>query len=544
MFHVFHKPLYLLAAVIAGLVVVSCGGGGGSSQSVSSAQTPSSPQTPSPDCSACVVGIVQTMAGTAISNARVTLFDEAITTFFEVRSNSMGEFSIPDVSDGNYRLGVAAIGYDYEEQQLSLSESASRTFNLNLETEPGRWSIVGDTTPELLDGTGSGSLLPTARFLVCHNTVDPVIYDFLSDSTTLPSSSGSAAGCHVTTVDSNGRVWFIGGSVGGNPQDTGVTSAKSFLEPSNSWQNFGALNTARWYPGLVRLPNEQLLIIGGHNAAIAGRTDTCEIYDPSTNTWSYTGSMGDAVEMPPAVLLLDGTILKTWRFPQLFSLNTQEWTDTSPHPQVHLGAVGGGHSDHSLVYLRDGRVMTLGLNPETTNSDPRFVQFYDPELGSWQLGPNPTHLRQRPEALLLPDSRVLAFGGEYTGNDPSTLSLETAGGVIDVTRVADLFDPRSDTWRPLALMNRFIHYHNVSVLLPDGRVLATAGAGAGGLFGDDSSIEAYEPPYLFRGVRPQINSISSTSIPVGGSFTFDISRTSNLTEVVVIGGRAVTHWKR
>ena len=48
----------------------------------------------------------------------------------------------------------------------------------------------------------------------------------------------------------------------------------------------------------------------------------------------------------------------------------------------------------------------------------------------------------------------------------------------------------------------------VTVLVPDGRVINTGGAGLTSnrsFAGDDSSIEAFEPPYLFRGVRPRID---------------------------------------
>jgi prepilin-type processing-associated H-X9-DG protein len=57
------------------------------------------------------------------------------------------------------------------------------------------------------------------------------------------------------------------------------------------------------------------------------------------------------------------------------------------------------------------------------------------------------------------------------------------------------------------------------MLLADGRVMNTGGAGGGSLFGDDNRIEAYEPPYLFRGVRPRIDSISTTNLVLGGSFS-------------------------
>ena len=201
----------------------------------------------------------------------------------------------------------------------------------------------------------------------------------------------------------------------------------------------------------------------------------------------------------------------------------------------------GQHSDHAIVYLPDGWVVALGIRPDSPTVGLSMIELYDPATGTRAIGPSPTHLRARPESLLLPDGRVIAFGGEYTGNDPFSLVLTNAGTVQNVTQVADLFDPISDSWRPMSDMTRFIHYHNVSVLAPDGRVMTTAGAGSSGPFGDDDSVEAFEPPYLFRGIRPRIDSVSSTELEVGGTYSLQVSLTEQVTRVVLLGTRAVTH---
>ena len=180
--------------------------------------------------------------------------------------------------------------------------------------------------------------------------------------------------------------------------------------------------------------------------------------------------------------------------------------------------------------------------PSGTN---RFCEFYNPTNNTWTLGPNPRALRHRPEALMLPDGRVLAFGGQYSGTNPAPIALANAGTIPNCTRVTDLYDVNSNSWRPLADMNRFIHYHNVTVLVSDGRVIATGGAGltANRSFaGDDSSIEAFEQPYLFRGVRPRIDVLSTTDLVQGSNFTLSVSFASAVTKVVLVSARAATHW--
>ena len=146
---------------------------------------------------------------------------------------------------------------------------------------------------------------------------------------------------------------------------------------------------------------------------------------------------------------------------------------------------------------------------------------------------------------MLPDGRVLSFGGQYSGTNPPPVPLANAGTIPNCTRVCDLYDPASNSWRALADMNRFIHYHNVTVLVPDGRVIATGGAGLTSnrsFAGDDSSIEAFEPPYLFRGVRPRIDWLSTTDLVLGSNFTLRVSLTEAVTRLALVSARATTHW--
>src|SRR5687768_11589732 len=106
-----------------------------------------------------------------VTNARVTLFTMNLQFFREVRTATSGAFLFQHVGEGSYRLGVAARGFEYVERALAISNTAAATnFSLMAETNGGRWAIVGNTEPELLDGSGSGTLLPTGEIFFCHDT--------------------------------------------------------------------------------------------------------------------------------------------------------------------------------------------------------------------------------------------------------------------------------------------------------------------------------------------------------------------------------------
>jgi hypothetical protein len=490
--------------------------------------------------------VLDTPGNQAIGNARVTLFSGDLQYFRETRTQSDGTFEFEYVGSGSYFLGVAALNYNYQQRPVAVSASAvTNLFTLTRETNGGRWTIVGNTEPELLDGSGSGTLLPSGEIFFCHDTQDPIMFDPVTGAKWYPPDSGTAQGCHTTTLNTDGGMFLVGGSMGGNPQDPVVKIAKTYGRAVNAWTTNAPMFVGRWYPGLVRLADERLLIMGGELDGPARRTNGCEIYNIRSNSWFFTGSFNLPTEIPPAVLLFSGEVLKTWRSPELYNPTTGVWRAAAGMVQGRTGASFGDHADHEIVHLPDGRVMAVGIFPLATNANTRFCEFYHPSSNSWTLGPNPRALRNRPEALLLPDGRVLSFGGQYSGTNPAPVALTNAGTIPNCTKAADIYDPALNLWRAVADMNRSIHYHNVTLLVPDGRVIATGGAGvtsARSFAGDDSSIEAFEPPYLFRGVRPRIDSLSTTDVSPGTNFSLRISLADRITGLVLVSARAVTHW--
>src|SRR6266478_1203066 len=491
--------------------------------------------------------VIEALGNNAVVGARVTLFSSDLRLFREQRTDGFGRYSLPFVAEGSYRLGVVAVGYEYQEVAVVVSNAPmTHVFFVGAETNGGSWTIVGDTEPELLGGSGSGSLLPSGEVFFCHDTEEPIVFDPVVALKWYPPDSGSAQGCHMVTLNTVGALMFCGGSMGGNPLDPVVKTVKHYWRGTNAWMRMADMNVARWYAGLVRLPDERIMIMGGElDNPGYGRTNGCEIWNPASNTWAISGSFNLPTEIAPAVVLYTGEVLKTWRYPEIYNISNGTWRAAASMVQTRTGAAGGDHCDHEIVHLPDGRVMAVGIFPTATNAGTRYVEFYDPTNNSWTLGPNPRALRNRPEALILPDGRVLSFGGQYSGPPPSPVATTNAGTIPDCTKVADLYDPASNAWRPMADMNRFIHYHNVTVLVPDGRVIATGGAGVTSnrsFAGDDSSIEAFEPSYLFRGVRPRIDSLSRTELVLGSNFTTKVSFAAAITKLVLVSARATSHW--
>jgi PKD repeat protein len=90
-------------------------------------------------------------------------------------------------------------------------------------------------------------------------------------------------------------------------------------------------------------------------------------------------------------------------------------------------------------------------------------------------------------------------------------------------------------------MPRKREYHALAILVPDGRVIVVGGEGQPGNEPSQSIIDAYKPPYLFRGLRPQILNLEKTDYRRGETVRFDIGRTNAPTAVVLQSTQAVTH---
>ena len=75
---------------------------------------------------------------------------------------------------------------------------------------------------------------------------------------------------------------------------------------SGTWTATGSLNTARSQHTAILLPSGKVLIAGGWNNNTMA---SAELYDPSTGTWTVTGSLNTTRSLDTAILLPSGKVL-------------------------------------------------------------------------------------------------------------------------------------------------------------------------------------------------------------------------------------------
>jgi hypothetical protein len=434
-----------------------------------------------------------------VSGARVTLFTPSLSQFWETRTDAQGAYDFSAVPIGIYQLGACALGLEYLESTVVVPAAGlQQNLLLGPETEAGEWQIIGDTLPELFDATDIGILRPDGKVFFCHDTVDPILFDPVTGQKSFPAGSPSEQGCMSGSVLEDGGMIMVGGQNGSSPGSfmNAIPWVKKYSPDTDSWQYLPPLQLpqGRWYPGLARLADGSFLAMGGGTAPNAVRTDTCERFDLASQTWSFTGTMLNPCEFPPAALLFNGEVLATWSPPQLYDPAAGTWQATGNFNQPNRGFPN--HADHSLVMLADGRALAIGIR-QISNPNPVMGEIYDRAPGTWSYTSNPGLTRMQPEVVQLPDGRILVAAGQ-TQVDPIPVPH-----VLGVVKWTDLFDPTLNTWRRVADLNWFREYHAVTLLVADGRVVTTGGTQIQFQYGPTSAdIEGFVPPYLLRGVRP------------------------------------------
>ncbi len=295
----------------------------------------------------------------------------------------------------------------------------------------------------------------------------------------------------TATLLADGRVLLAGGC---------GTSAQLYDPATGSFSPTGSLGQVRAGTTATLLSDGRVLFAGGYNCAPAGQDGiwaSAELYDPSTGTFSPTGSLVAPRTQHTATLLADGRVLiagglsgsspasanvitlASYRTAETDSfLTTAELYDPATGRFSRTGSMSSPHRGHTATLLQDGRVLVVGNGGESSPSS-KAADLYDPATGKFSKAGSMKTGRWLHSATLLQDGRVLILGGRspkdsvYTG--------------------AEAFDPVSGEFKSVGSMGDGRQQH-AATLLPDGRVLIT-----GGLWSDGqkwrvlSATEMFDP---------------------------------------------------
>jgi N-acetylneuraminic acid mutarotase len=227
---------------------------------------------------------------------------------------------------------------------------------------------------------------------------------------------------YTATAILNGKIYVIGGMLeSGGAVITNQVEAYDTI--TNTWSTVAPLNTQRAYVA-ASTANGKIYVFGGRTDASCGscQTNTVEMYDASTNTWSYVASMPEprqghtSSEVNGKIYVIGGTdwtVKKdtVWEY----NPTTNSWDPTPksnmPTARCHMqSAVIDGK-----IYVPAGVITDTGL---TT------LEVYDPSNDTWETKANLNYGRWY-AATAAVNGKLYVFGGMSNGDkveeyDPST----------------------------------------------------------------------------------------------------------------------------
>jgi hypothetical protein len=220
---------------------------------------------------------------------------------------------------------------------------------------------------------------------------------------------------HTATLLLDGRVLLAGGqhNVEGGPQT--IADAELYDPVTAGFTATASLNQDRSTHAAVRLPDGRVLIVGGMRTTTPGSgncLNTAEIFTPDggpTESGPFTlltATMAVARCDPQAVLLANGLVLVVGggsQTAELFDPATETFTST--------GSMASLHTSGAATLLADGRVLVAGGYTATGPVDTDAAEIHDPTSGLFTAAAHMVVARQQFTATLLSDGRVLVVGG-------------------------------------------------------------------------------------------------------------------------------------
>ncbi|MBK7342992.1 MAG: hypothetical protein IPJ06_07780 [Saprospiraceae bacterium] len=428
------------------------------------------------------------------------------------------QFLFENLDPNYFMFGVAKPNFAYfENTTTSIVGTVVHDAQLAPETEPGIWDIIMDS-PEPLGGTDLGVLMPDGTIYYCHNTKDPFAFDPLANDTLTVPGDTKVQGCAASKLLWTGKVIMAGGTEM-EIYGPGTEKIKQYDFYSKTWEQLPKMLDYRWYPSMTQLADGRLLIVGGGGLKNPVRVNTTELYDPIMGNTEWADTIAIRNEQSPILTLYSGKALMTFRPPQLFDPSTSQWDLAADFVQGNR-MPNGDHVDHELVHLPEGEVIAIGYKPFPAGNDGNLWNATTPDPMSdtrAHISPHPFATRN---SFYYPTAESSPSLAQRRSCRPHTRQPR---GLYGFDRPIQSLFQHLATARP---MPRKREYHALALLVPDGRVVVVGGEGQPGNEPPKSIIDAFEPPYLFRGVRPQILDLEKTDYQRGDVIRFDIGRTN------------------
>ncbi|MGK0619503.1 MAG: PA14 domain-containing protein [Meiothermus cerbereus] len=383
--------------------------------------------------------------------------------------------------------------------------------------------------------------------------------------------------CAGYVLAADGKLYVAGGNLGYDYSasgdeygfEAGHTHTNIFDPSSNTWSAGPDMPKGRWYPSVITLPNEEMLIIGGNadqhngNGINDDKNYIADVWNPITNTLrrlTTANSFGKAIEhfypwvhvAPNGQVFLSGSY-KYWYY--LDTSGTGSWYNPSGLnlPQIYNRYYG------SSVMYQPGKILVLGggwvgFSGPQGGETAQVIELSTSNQNASVRNVAPmAHKRTHLNATLMPDGRIFVNGGNEDGKN---FDNQTA------VYQSEIWSPRTETFKRAAEAQCPRTYHSTALLLLDGTII-TMGGGATSTDDPPSApecdktagnnqkfnqlnAEIYYPPYLHNAdgslaTRPRIL-FAPERVSYGQRFSLTTDVPASVVDrVTIVAFGAVTH---
>jgi hypothetical protein len=339
--------------------------------------------------------------------------------------------------------------------------SSAQTEMLATASSVGQWSAV-QSWP--VQATHS-HLLPTGKVLfypAWSQGDTPYVWDPSTGGLVGSALPGYNIFCSGHAFLADGRLFVAGGHVA---NDVGLPHASVYNPFSDTWTQLPDMNAGRWYPTSTLLPSGDVLVMSGEETIVNGSV----VWDPLPQVWQMSSASWR--DLSSASLVIDQWYPFMYVAPngKVFEAGPGQVTrylDTSGTGAwtVVGSSLFGDRPQGSSVMYDEGKVLNLGgADPPTASAESIDLTNSSP---TWQSVAPMNEPRRQANATLLPDGKVLVTGGSSgSGFDNSSYPVYSA----------EMWDSATNQWTLLASDSVYRGYHSSALLLPDGRVLAAGG---------------------------------------------------------------------
>jgi len=222
-------------------------------------------------------------------------------------SQARAEFAVTLLANGHVLVAGGCTAYD--------SNGCLSTTNKAEVYDPATGIWKATTTMRAARHAMTATLLSSGKVLVAGGATSASdalnsteIYDPTAKTWALGSKMITARSDYASIMLGTGQVLFIGGE---NINGVSIGNAELYNPSSGKFTATGKMTATREEHNAVLLANGKVLVSGGNKLTLTNQTPlaSCELYDPTTGTWTSTGSMSSARSGHTSTVLTNGHVL-------------------------------------------------------------------------------------------------------------------------------------------------------------------------------------------------------------------------------------------